>query len=182
VAKFDKDGNWIGTWGRRGSGPGAFWTVHNIAIDANDHVWVADRSNGRLQIFDTEGKFLREVILNVATPKRQPIMGHQYPPSMDALESKTPVNLAYRPGSPDALCIPPTNGRVLFVGDLYPGRIYKIDLSGKVLGFFSHVGKRPGETGGLHGLACPTEELVYTAEFLNWRSQKFVLRPQRTAP
>jgi hypothetical protein len=66
---------------------------------------------------------------------------------------------------------------VIFVGDLYPGRIYKIDLQGKVLGYFSHLGKRPGETGGLHGLACPTENLVYTAEFSNWRTQKFVLHP-----
>jgi hypothetical protein len=49
-------------------------------------------------------------------------------------------------------------------------------LSGKVLGYFSHFGKQPGETGGPHGLACPTENLVYSAEFLNWRTQKFVLR------
>jgi len=76
VAKFDKNGAWIGTWGKRGSGPGEFWTVHNVAIDANDHVWIADRSNGRLQVFDTDGNFLKEVIINVATPKRQPIMGH----------------------------------------------------------------------------------------------------------
>lgn len=181
VAKFDKNGNWIGTWGHRGSGPGEFWTVHNIAIDPNDHVWVADRSNGRLQVFDTEGKFLKEVIINVPTEKYQPIMGHQYPPTADAITKAAgkPVNLAYRPGSPDALCSPPTNRNVLFIGDLYPGRIYKIDLNGKVLGWFAHVGKEPGNTGAIHGLACPNENLVYTAEFENWRVQKFVLHPDR---
>lgn len=182
VAKFDPAGNWIGTWGKRGSGPGEFWTAHNIVVDADDRIWVADRSNGRLQQFDTDGNFLKEIVLNVATPPRQPILGHQYPPAADALKSGKPFNLAYRPGTPDALCIPPTNRRVMFVGDLYPGRIYKIDLNGKVLGYFGHVGKSPGETGGLHGLACPTENLVYTAEFENWRSQKFVLNPEGAGP
>jgi hypothetical protein len=144
IAKYDKDGAWVGTWGKRGSGPGEFWTPHNIAVDANDHIWVADRANGRLQVFDTEGNFLKEVIINVATPKRQPLLGHQFPPSMDALKSGRPFNLAYRPGAPDALCIPPANPNVIFVGDLYPGRVYKIDLNGKVLGYFGQVGKRPG--------------------------------------
>jgi hypothetical protein len=183
IAKFDRNGNWIGTWGKRGSGPGEFWTVHNVQIDADDHVWVADRSNGRLQVFDTDGRFIREVIINVPTARYQPIMGHQYPPDADALTRSggKPVNLAYRPGSPDALCIPPTNRRVMFVGDLYPGRVYKLDLTGKVLGYFAHVGKEPGNTGGLHGLACPSENLVYTAEFENWRTQKFVLHPNRAA-
>jgi len=179
VAKFDSDGNWIGTWGKRGSGPGEFWTPHNIVVDADDHIWVADRSNGRLQVFDTDGRFIKEVIINVATPRVQPILGHQYPPGPDALKSGRPVNLAYRPGAPDAMCVPPTNGRVIFIGDLYPGRIYKIDLNGKVLGYFGQAGKKPGQTGGTHGIACPTENLVYTAEFENWRSQKWVLHPVR---
>ena len=181
VAKYDKDGHWVGTWGKRGSGPGEFWTVHNIQVDAQDRVWVADRSNGRIQVFDTEGNFLKQIVINVATPPRQPLMGHQYPPAMNALQSGKPANMAYRPGTPDALCIPPTNRNVAFVGDLYPGRVYKIDLDGKVLGYFSHVGKQPGETGGLHGIACPTEDLIYTAEFENWRSQKFVLHPEKAA-
>jgi sugar lactone lactonase YvrE len=178
VAKFDKNGVWVGSWGKRGYGPGEFHTVHNVVVDKNDHVWVADRSNGRIQVFDTDGNFQREVILNVAVPEGgvQPLMGHQYPPEPDA---KPGSNLAYRPGSPDALCIPPDNPNVMFVADLYPGRIYKINLEGKVLGYFGSAGKLPGQTGGVHGLACPSENLVYTAEFINWRTQKWVLHPVR---
>jgi sugar lactone lactonase YvrE len=176
VAKYDKDGNWVGTWGKRGVKPGEFWTVHNIVVDKQDHVWVADRSNGRIQVFDTDGKFLKEVIINVATPPVQPIMGHQYPPGeKDVSTEEKPLNMAYRPGAPDALCMPPDNPNVIFVGDLYPGRIYKINLDGKVLGYFSHAGKKPGETGATHGIACPSENLIYTAEFENWRVQKWVL-------
>jgi sugar lactone lactonase YvrE len=166
----------VGTWGKRGFGPGEFSTAHNIAVDKMDRVWVADRSNGRLQVFDTNGNFLKEVIVNVATPKVQPLMGHQYPPREDA---KPGSNFAYRPGTPDALCIPPDNPNVMFIGDLYPGRVYKIDMEGKVLGYFGHVGKLPGEMGGIHGLACPSENLIYTAEFENWRTQKFVLHPEK---
>ena len=178
VAKFDKNGTWVGAWGKRGYGPGEFNTVHNIEVDKNDHVWVADRSNGRLQVFDTNGNFLREVILNVPTPPRQPIQGHQYPPSVKTWQPGQ--NLAYRPGTPDALCTVANNPNIMYVGDLYPGRIYKIDLSGKVLGVIpTHVGKQPGQVGGLHGLACPSENLIYTAEFQNWRSQKLVLHPER---
>jgi hypothetical protein len=180
VAKFDKDGNWIGTWGNRGIGPGQFWTVHNVQIDKNDHVWVADRSNGRLQVFDTDGKFIKEVIINVPTKAYQPIMGHQYPPSeKDVSTPEKPINMAYRPGAPDALCAPPDNRDVMFIGDLYPGRVYKINLEGKVLGWFAHVGKSPGDTGAIHGIACPSENLVYTAEFENWRVQKWVIHPRK---
>lgn len=178
VAKFDPNGNWIGTWGKAGVGPGEFRTPHDILVDKNDHVWVADRTNGRIQVFDTNGKYLREVILNVPTKKYQPLMGHQYPSEGKALSENKTQNLAYRPGSPDALCAPPNNPNVIFVGDLYPGRVYKIDLSGKVLGYFGHVGKEWGNPGSIHGLACPTENLIYTAEFINDRVERFVLHPE----
>ncbi len=69
---------------------------------------------------------------------------------------------------------------MIFFGDLYPGRVYKVNLDGKVLGWFGHVGKKVGDTGGIHGLACPSENLIYTAEFINWRVQKFVLHPEKT--
>ena len=36
----------------------------------------------------------------------------------------------------------------------------------------------PGQISGIHGLACPSETVVYTAEFINWRSQKFILHPE----
>jgi DNA-binding beta-propeller fold protein YncE len=45
VAKVDKDGNWIKSWGERGSGPGQFNTPHAIATDAQGNVYVADRGN-----------------------------------------------------------------------------------------------------------------------------------------
>src|SRR5215831_17392626 len=59
VAKVDKNGDWVKSWGEPGSGPGQFRLPHSIAIDRNDNIYVGDRSNHRVQVFDTEGKFLR---------------------------------------------------------------------------------------------------------------------------
>ena len=48
IAKADKDGNWIKSWGNRGTNPGEFNTPHNIAADAKGNVYVADRGNRRI--------------------------------------------------------------------------------------------------------------------------------------
>jgi len=59
VLKFDKYGNFLLGWGMKGSGPGQFDTPHSIAIDG-DVVYVGDRENARIQLFDLSGRFLRE--------------------------------------------------------------------------------------------------------------------------
>ncbi|HYL16314.1 MAG TPA: peptidyl-alpha-hydroxyglycine alpha-amidating lyase family protein [Terriglobales bacterium] len=59
VLKFDKYGNPLMGWGMKGTGPGQFDTPHALAIDG-DLVYVGDRENARIQIFDTNGHFLRE--------------------------------------------------------------------------------------------------------------------------
>src|SRR5215472_1619718 len=59
VLKFDKYGNPLLGWGMKGSGPGQFDTPHTIVIDG-DLVYVGDRENARIQIFDRNGKFLRQ--------------------------------------------------------------------------------------------------------------------------
>jgi len=58
VVKFAKDGKFVKAWGRTGYGPGEFRTLHAIAIDARGRVFVADRSNNRIQIFDQDGNHL----------------------------------------------------------------------------------------------------------------------------
>jgi DNA-binding beta-propeller fold protein YncE len=60
VLKFDKDGKFLMTWGTRGTGPGQFNTPHSIAVGRDRRVYVADRSNHRIQIFDENGKYLDE--------------------------------------------------------------------------------------------------------------------------
>lgn len=61
VLKFNKSGAFIQSWGGRGTEPGRFNVAHGIAIDAHGQLWVADRENQRIQIFDESGKFIREL-------------------------------------------------------------------------------------------------------------------------
>ena len=72
VVKFDRDGKFLLTWGEKGTPPnetrpGYMNTVHAIAVDANRRVYVADRSNSRIQIFDENGKFI-EAWPNIRRP------------------------------------------------------------------------------------------------------------------
>lgn len=61
VLKFDKNGRFIKSWGGKGAGPGQFQVAHGIDIDAKGLLWVADRENQRIQVFDQDGAFLREI-------------------------------------------------------------------------------------------------------------------------
>ena len=61
VLKFDKTGRFIKSWGGKGKGPGQFDVAHGIAIDAKGLLWVMDRENQRIQVFDAEGTFVREM-------------------------------------------------------------------------------------------------------------------------
>ena len=58
IVKFTKDGRFIKTWGTKGSAPGEFDTPHAIAIDSRARLFVGDRNNNRIQIFDQDGNYL----------------------------------------------------------------------------------------------------------------------------
>ncbi|HEY3137216.1 MAG TPA: peptidyl-alpha-hydroxyglycine alpha-amidating lyase family protein [Blastocatellia bacterium] len=60
IVKFDKNGKFIKTWGKKGSAPGEFDTPHALAMDSKGRLLVGDRNNNRIQIFDQDGKFLEE--------------------------------------------------------------------------------------------------------------------------
>jgi hypothetical protein len=173
VAKFDKHGNWIKRWGHAGPGgdhadenPGSFRTPHNIGIDRDQNVYVADRNNRRIQVFDTDGNFKKFILLNVPYDKmRHPVLG----------------NVAAHPPDetqPWTICI--TNGptQYLFTSDSEPGRIYKIELpSGKIVGYLGESGHDLGQFNWIHSIACPTENSLYVADMNNWRVQKLTLHP-----
>jgi len=169
VAKVDKDGNWIKSWGEPGNQPGQFNTPHSIASDAQNNIYVADRGNGRIQVFDTEGKFLRQIHIDVPfPPDTRPVIGNKPAPD---------VKGTFAPGSPWAVCITPPPNQVLYASDAYPGRIYKLSLDGKVLGVLGQSGRQLKQFGWVHEIACPSENELYVGELLNWRVQKLILEP-----
>lgn len=64
VLKFDPEGRFLKQWGSRGSEAGQFAVAHSIKIDRDDRLYVADRENQRIQIFDTEGNFIDQWTYN----------------------------------------------------------------------------------------------------------------------
>jgi len=59
VVKFDRTGKYLTAWGTPGDQPGQFRVPHAIAVDSKDRVYVSDRENNRIQIFDVNGTLLR---------------------------------------------------------------------------------------------------------------------------
>jgi sugar lactone lactonase YvrE len=152
--------------------------AHSIAADAQGNIYVADRGNRRIQVFDGEGKLLRQITIDVPYDRNaRPAIGN--PINVDKLEaSGGPLTMA--PGSPWVLCITPGPRQVLYTSDAFPGRIYKLSLDGKVLGVLGESGKPLKQFGWIHGIACPSENVLYVGELLNWRVQKLILHPPKT--
>jgi DNA-binding beta-propeller fold protein YncE len=169
VAKYDKRGDWVKSWGDRGTQPGQFRIPHAIVIDRSNNVYVGDRTNRRIQVFDTEGKFLRMFTIDVPPE-----------PGTKAVNGPTPAGerLESQIGAPNSICITPGPNQALYVGEsTFPGRIFKVTLEGKVLGVIGKSGRNLKEFSGAHQLACPSENEVYAAETSNWRVQKLILHP-----
>jgi len=151
VAKFDKDGKFVKSWGSKGDAQNQFNTVHGIAIDSQGNVYVADSGNKRIQVFDPDGNF-KTSISNV--------------------------------GSPSAICITPGGHQYLYSSNSNPpddidanGEIYKLELTGQIVGKFGRAGKAPKEFGTVNAMDCRNENELYVGEIGNWRVQKLTLHP-----
>jgi hypothetical protein len=172
VAVYDKNGDWKMSFGTPGNGPGQLNTPHGIASDNQGNIYVADRGNRRIQVFDPSGKVLREIKIPVPAPAGlKPWMGAI--PAEDA-----PVN-TQKPGAPWTVCITPGPTQYIYTSDAFPGRIYKLTLDGQLVGMLGRVGRQPNQFGWIHQIACPSENELYVAEILNWRVNKLTLNPKK---
>jgi hypothetical protein len=166
VAKYDNRGNWVKQWGTKGTGPSQFNTPHSIVVDRDDNIYVGDRGNRRVQVFDTEGTFKKQWTVDIVPDY-----------NTRAVNGSTPApGSGQGVGAPNSLCIPPGQNSVMFLGEsTWPGRVFKLTLEGKVIGVIGRSGRNLKEFSGAHALACPTENEIYVAESSNWRVQKIVL-------
>lgn len=78
------------------------------------------------------------------------------------------------PGPAWSLCITPGPTQVIFVRSV--GRVYKLDLNGKILGQFGKLGRLPGWFDSVHAIACPDEKTLYLAEEFSYRFDRVELQ------
>ncbi|MEO8367727.1 MAG: peptidyl-alpha-hydroxyglycine alpha-amidating lyase family protein [Candidatus Solibacter sp.] len=149
IAKFDKDGRFLKSWGTRGSGPGQFDLPLSLAVDAKGSVYVADRGNKRIQVFDNEGAFQRQ-ISNVGAPWA----------------------ICISPGAHQFLYSSNSNDPTTMDG----GEIYRLELDGTVLGKFGAAGKAAEEFGTVNAIDCRTPNELTVGEVGNWRVQRVRLK------
>ena len=176
VAKYDKNGDWVKSWGspvadRNNPKPGEFNTPHGITSDAQGNIYVADRGNRRIQVFDHDGNFKKIITIDVPVPPNaKPWFGN--PITGDAAKAQS--------GAPWSVCITPGPGtQYLYSVDAFPGRVYKLTLDGQVLGTLGRAGRQMKQFGWIHEISCAGENEVYVGEILNWRVQKLVLHPAK---
>lgn len=164
----------------------------DIAWDAAGNSFISDGyGNSRVVKYDKDGNWVK------AWGQRGTNPGEFHTPHTIAADAKGNVYVGDREnrriqvfdndgnflkqwtnvGAPWAICITPGPNQVLYSSDSVPGRIYKLDLNGKILGVFGKAGKQLGQFGWVHEIACPSENTLYVGELLNWRVQKLILHP-----
>jgi NHL repeat-containing protein len=149
VAKFDKEGHFVKSWGSRGSDNGQFNSLRGIALDAQGNVYVADAGNKRIQVFDGDGNY-KSSLTSVGTPYAICITSgpHQYLYSSNSNDPETLDN----------------------------GEIYKAELDGRIVGRFGRAGKLAKEFGTVNAIDCRSEHDLLVGELINWRVQKLTLK------
>jgi len=148
VAKFDKNGVYIKSWGAKGSGESQFNVLSSIAVDSKDNVYVGDRGNRRIQVFDSDGNFKTQ-FLNVGNSRA----------------------ICITPGTHQYLYSSNSNG----VYSMEDGEIYKMELDGTIVGKFGQAGKLMKDFGTVNEIDCRNENEIYVGEIGNWRVQKLTL-------
>jgi len=149
IAKFDKDGKFLNSWGKKGTAPGEFADVSSIAVDGQGNVYAADGGNQRIQVFDNNGNF-KTAFTNVGNAQA----------------------LCMTKGSNQVLYVSNSNPPNDIDRD---GEIYKMRLDGTMTGKFGRAGKLLKEFGTVNAIDCASENTLYVGEIGNLRVQKLIL-------
>ncbi len=167
MVKFDKHGNFLMDWGSLGREIGQFRLPHAMVIDNSGDVYVADRSNRRIQVFDSNGNFERVLVMDVPFEA-------DYQPPFTAVNAdrNQPATTA-----PWSMCLTDSSPQELWVSDEEPGRIYRMTLDGRILGWLGSSGRQVGQFNWVHGLDCSQldEGILWVADMNNWRVQKLIV-------
>jgi peptidylamidoglycolate lyase len=153
VVKFSADGHYLFEWGSKGSKPGQFDIPHAIDIDRQGNVYVADRENKRVQMFDSAGHFLQQWA----------------DPSINKLYAVT-INKTTQQ-------LMAVDYRVVFNLFVKGSDIIGFDKEGKVAGRFGRSGFYDGPVSRYHDIAADKDGNLYVGDILNNTIQKFKIIP-----
>ncbi len=148
VAKFAPSGEFLFDWGRKGDRPGEFNLPHGVTLDSEGRVYVADRSNARLQVFSGDGRFLAEW--------KRAELGRPW------AVTAAPDGLLYVVDGGDPDLTRPGRSRML-----------KLDLEGHLLDAWSSFGNYDGQLFWGHDIAVGKSGDVFVGDILGHRVQKF---------
>jgi hypothetical protein len=160
VVKFDRNGRFLKEAGTRGSQRGQLNLPHTMAMDDAGNVYVGDRGNARVQVFDNE--------LNVKA-------------IYDTVGN--PWAVCVSPGPHQYLFVSnslPDNGLAQYKD--ITGEIYKMELDGTIVGKFGRAGKQLKEFSTVHEIDCRNPDELFVSEITAWRVQKILLRPPSAGP
>jgi DNA-binding beta-propeller fold protein YncE len=165
VHKFDPNGKLLFSWGGPGTEPGQFNIVHNICTDKDGYVYVADRENQRIQVFDSSGKYETQWI-NMAKPCGLYIDGKEN-----------------GDGKSEQLMYVGELGAAISANEGAPGlgpRVSIYSLSGEVLARLGDTGpgQEPGKFIAPHGIALDSDGDIYVGE-VSWTNTGSLLNPPR---
>jgi peptidylamidoglycolate lyase len=152
VMKFSADGKFLFQWGAKGSGPGEFDLPHWVALDAVGNVYVADRQNQRIQVFDPSGRYLTQWLGKE--------LGRPY---AIAIDHRGRIYVADGGDQPDS---PPDRSAWVLVRP-----------DGTVLARVGRFGNYDGQFQLAHSIAVDAEGSVYVGDITGARVQKFVPSP-----
>jgi DNA-binding beta-propeller fold protein YncE len=167
VVHFDRQGRYLNAWGSLGVQPGQFSIVHAIVCDAKGRLYVADRNNVRIQVFNTRGKLL-DVWQNILVPWTFWLS------AKDELWvcGSSPMTWRVDPKYPAApLGCPPKDQ--LFMKFNSAGKVLELHTVPKA----EDGAEKPGELNWLHGIAFDSKGNLYLGDIIGQRVQKFVRQP-----
>jgi hypothetical protein len=160
VVHFDRTGKFVKAWGNLGTGPGEFNLPHAICLDSKGRLYVADRSNARIQVFEQSGAFVEQwrnliVPWGLSITAKDEIWACGSSPSLE----RNNQGMAGIPPADQVFMRFATTGRLL---ELW---CPKLGVEGQ---------EKPGETDWVHAVAMDSKGNLYAGDIKGKRVQKFV--------